>query len=147
MHAVADCCGDDCHRVCSGIRDIEVSTVPESTAVPVPQHSHGVNDSVGGVTSNVLHLAASQRLRLSDAPWLNNRRALGPSIVSLNTNNLLLLHSSSCNPPQAFDPGAPSCIWCHGEAVSQVTRRSCPRLLFPGRCGPHQILAVMIAIT
>jgi len=38
MHAVADCrfCGDDSHRVRCGTRDIEVLTVPESAAIPVP---------------------------------------------------------------------------------------------------------------
>jgi hypothetical protein len=38
--------------------------------------------------------------------------------------------------PQTFDPGALSYVWCHSESVSQLTGRSCPRLLFPGGCGP-----------
>ena len=51
--------------VCYGTRDIKVSTVPESVAVPVPQHPRRVSNSVGGLTNNALHFVASQSSRRS----------------------------------------------------------------------------------
>ncbi len=67
MHAIADCrCfGGDSHRVCCGTRDIEVSTVPESVAVPVPQRPQRVSDSAGGVTRQQPMPCTSRRVSVS----------------------------------------------------------------------------------
>ncbi len=65
--------GDDSHRVCCGTRDLEVSTLPESVAVPVPQHSRRVSDSVGGVTTS----SVLRRVRASVLRFLGPRLAFG----------------------------------------------------------------------